>query len=156
MKHLIKQIAVGLLFGFLVCLASPFTGGCWYSFCGDRFEQEWLDKAIQHIQVLKNNCPDPELRGVLEYTITRYSRVGAWDVMVLPLANCWKGWKTLGCNCPWCPGITLDPEVLDYPSHEGALVLVHEAAHDYYPYFHPLVNPLMDKIEKLCEINYGR
>ena len=92
----------------------------------------------------------PDLQGVLDYTIRRYNHIGAWDVMVLPLSCPEPGCKVLGINCPWCPGVTLDPEVLSYPIHEGALILVHEALHDYWPYFgHAHVNPRIEKLEAM-------
>ena len=132
----------------VVFLAIPFLTGAWYAGCGDRYaEQAWLDKAIRHLKVLRLTCHDPEVCGVLDNTIRRYNRIGPWDVMVVPLANPTQ--KTLGANWPFCPGVTLDPEVLTYPIHEGALILAHEACHDYWPYFHPYVDPLVRKVESL-------
>jgi hypothetical protein len=39
---------------------------------------------------------------------------------------------------------------LEFPIHDGAMVLVHEALHDYWPCFgHAHVDPMMERIEKL-------
>ncbi len=131
-----------------VFLAIPFFAGAWYAGCGDRLaEQAWLDRAIWHLKILRTTCQDPEVCVVLDYTIDRYNKIGPWDVMVMPLTN--PRGRTLGANWPFCPGITLDPEVLSYPIHEGALILAHEACHDFYPYFHPYVDPLVKKVEAL-------
>ena len=133
----------GLLYGALLWLSLPFIGGCYYVGCGPRPEQEWLDKVIAHIQTLHSD--DPEVQGVIDYTLARYSRIGPWDVMVAPLA---APEGAAGMNCPWCPGLTLDPQVLSYPIPLGAEVLLHEAGHDYYPFFHPWVDPLINRVEQ--------
>jgi hypothetical protein len=40
--------------------------------------------------------------------------------------------------------------VLFYPVHEGAMVLVHEATHDYWPCWgHSYVTPTMKRMEVL-------
>jgi hypothetical protein len=146
-----SKFARGIVFGLLLYLVAPALAGTWYTGCGDRYtEQLWLNRAVRHLKVLRLRCTDPDLQGVLDYTIHRYNRIGAWDVMVLPLSCPEPGCKVLGINCPWCPGVTLDPEVLSYPIHEGALILVHEALHDYWPYFgHAHVDPRIEKLEAL-------
>jgi hypothetical protein len=122
-----------LLLGFyLGWLAPPYVGGLWYSLCGGHhYEQQWLDKAILHLKDMRAHCDDPDLAGILDYTITRYHRVGAWDVMMAPCV----GMSTIGINTPHCPGLTIDPEVLTWPSEMGALVVVHEAMHNFPPYY---------------------
>jgi hypothetical protein len=143
-----RSVLRGLLYSILVAVSFPFFLGAWYSGCGDRYaEQAWLNRAVRHLKVLRLTCHDPEVCDVLDYTIRRYNHIGPWDVMVMPLTN--PRGRTLGANWPFCPGITLDPEVLGYPIHEGALILAHEACHDYWPYFHPYVDPLVKKVEAL-------
>jgi hypothetical protein len=141
-----------VVYALLVQLSLPFIGGAYYGQCGDRGPEQWyLDRCIAHLRVLRDRCHEPDLHGVLDYTIRRYNRIGAWDVMVIPLSGpAFTRYKTIGCNCPWCPGITLDPCVLEFPVHDGAMVLVHEALHDYWPCFgHAHVDPMMERIEKL-------
>ena len=113
-------------------------------------EQAWLDQAIIHIAWLRDYCDnDPELQGVLDYTIQRYHRIGPFDVAV---ACCdWPGSErgsVLGVNNPLIPGVTLDISTLQLPLHAGAMILVHEALHDYPPYLgHSYVDPMMEKLE---------
>lgn len=114
-------------------------------------EQLWLDRAVNHLVELRQGCKDPELQDVLDYTIERYDRIGPFGVAV---GRCnWYMMPTrghvLGLNNPLCPGITLDIDLLtDYSLHQGAMILVHEALHDYPPYFgHSHVSPVMDKLE---------
>ncbi len=140
-----------LLAAVLLNCVPPYVAGLWYAACGHRkYEQAWLDRAIQYLTVLHGRCDDPQLRDVLAYTIKRYDRIGAWGVMVLP---CWSPFpdeRVLGINWPLCPGLTLDPEVLHYPIHEGALILVHEALHDCWPCWgHGHVDPIMERLEQL-------
>jgi hypothetical protein len=130
------QVIQGILLGLFLGLTPPFIGGVWYSLCGDhRYEQEWLDEATAHLKDMRAACDDPDLCEILDYTIARYHRAGAWDVMVAPCFGVYgNGNKTIGINVPWCPGITIDPEVLTWDAEDGAIVVVHEALHDYYPY----------------------
>ncbi|MFA5344709.1 MAG: hypothetical protein WC315_00305 [Candidatus Omnitrophota bacterium] len=145
--HVIKL----LLIAIAIEVALPFAGGIWYSNCGERYvEQVWLDRAIFHLKILRRRCTDPELISVLDYTINRYHHVGGFDVMVAPCFSPGRDYKIIGLNQPYCPGVTIDPEVMFYPIHEGALVLVHEALHDYFPYWgHSHVTPIMKRIEAL-------
>jgi len=146
-KFNLTQLAKLILVALIGFMATPFIGGAYYSLSGNHaYEQRCLDHYVDYLQELRTN--DPELKGILDYTIRRYSRIGAWDVAFIPLIAS-SGFKTIGYNCPWTPGLTLDTEVLGYSPREGAMVLVHEAAHDYYPYFHPFIDPLMKKIEHL-------
>ena len=127
----------------------PYVGGVYYYCCGDRpAEQIWLDRAILHLRILRGFTDDQELKAILTYTIERYNKIGAWDVMILPLISTAPGAKVIGCNFPWCPGVTLDPEVLHYPIAVGSLVLVHESLHDTY-LGHDIINPLMERIERI-------
>lgn len=116
---------------------------------GGLTEQYWLDCAVDHLRTLRLDCDDPELDEVLEYTIRRYNRIGPFDVAVsrcdlYPLHD-----NTLGLNNPLVPGITIDIDVLHrYSIHTGAMILVHEALHDYPPYVgHSHVTPVMNKLE---------
>ena len=139
---------VGYVIAFFFVL--PFIGGLYYATTGPHiYEQIWLDRAIDHLKVLKTRTSDPDLQRVLDYTIARYSKIGPWDVAVMPLLS-FPGDKTLGENCPWCPGVTLDYETLQYPIHTSSLLLVHEALHDWWPCFgHSQVNGRIEKLERL-------
>jgi len=131
-------------------LAAPFVGGLYYMTTGEHtYEQIWLDKAIDHLKVLKTRTDDPDLQNVLDYCIARYHKIGPWDVMVMPLAS-FPGDKTLGMNSPFCPGVTLDYETLQHPIGTGSLILVHESLHDWWPCFgHSQVTPRIEKLERL-------
>jgi hypothetical protein len=140
----------GFILGLLIGLLGPFITG--YLSYGTQFggvvEQMWLNKAIEHLGELRHNCEDPELCDVLDYTIDRYNKIGPFDVAVsrcnwYPLEG-----EILGMNNPLVPGVTLDINVLMLPLHNGAMILVHEALHDYYPYLgHGHVNPIMTRLE---------
>lgn len=120
---------------------------------GGIVEQLWLDKTIDYLALLKAKCPeeDVELREVLTYAMQRYNRIGPFDVAV---SRCdWyplQGGRVLGVNNPLCPGITLDINVLRMPISDGAMIVVHESLHDYYPYVgHGHVDPVMARLEAL-------
>jgi hypothetical protein len=126
----------GALCGLLIMLVMPFIGGAYYSMTGPHDdEQVYVDLCVHHLKSMRAACPDPELQGILDYTIQRYNHVGPWDIMVMPLQGQGPGGKVIGCNCPWCPGISLDPCNFLYPPEDTALVILHEAMHDYYPCF---------------------
>ena len=136
---IVRELICCIIVGVAVFMASPFAAGFYYDYCGPRAtEQGWLNRAIYDLKIMRFKA-DPETKAILDYTINRYNRIGGFDVMVMPI-------PAAGMNCPFCPGITLDPEVLEYPIHEGALILVHEAMHDYYPYFHPWIDSRMRKV----------
>jgi hypothetical protein len=127
-----------MLLGFYVGWFAPsYGGGVWYSLCGNHaYEQSWLNQAIAHVKLLRAHCDDPDLTRILDYTLARYHRVGAWDVMFAPcIGGLHPGYKTIGVNCPHCPGLTLDTELLSWDADDGALILIHEAMHDFYPYY---------------------
>lgn len=98
--------------------------------CGGTAEQIWLDAVIARVEQLRDNCNDPELRHVLDYTARRYRKVGPYGVQIR-----YCGPWAAALNVPHCPGVTIDPEVIDYSMNLGVTVLVHEARHDYFPYF---------------------
>lgn len=153
MKANCKRVVIlalrAVILGLLIQLSFPFIGGVYYSTCGDRgLEQAYLDRCIAHLQIMRVVCSDPDLQGILDYTIRRYRRIGAWDVMVMPLHSI--GGKIIGCNCPWCPGITLDTSLLLWPPEDTALIVAHEAMHDYYPFFgHGHINAREEKLYRL-------
>ena len=130
-----------------IVLAQPFIGGVYYSLCGDHAdEQDYLDLCISRLKVLRAHTADPDLQDVLDYAIRRYHKVGAWDVIFCPLT----GNRVIGCNCPWCPGITLDDSLLLGEPEDAALTIAHEAMHDYFPYFgHAHVTPRENKLKEL-------
>ncbi len=148
------------LYALLVELSIPFLGGVYYGLTGDHgSEQQYLDRSVAHLKLMRAFCDDPDLQGVLDYTIRRYGKVGGWDVMFMPLAGPVvapgsQAGKAVGCNCPWCPGVTLDTCLLiDFPPEETALVLAHEALHDYWPYFgHDHIRPREKKLQELSDL----
>ena len=74
-------------------------------------------------------CEDPEMIVAFEQAL-KYRRVGLFGVRVMQLPEAYHGF-----NWPTCPGITIDEEVQHIGLKYGALVIVHEAMHDLYPYF---------------------
>ena len=136
---------------FLVMQVVPPTiGGIYYYGCGDRYaEQFWLNRVIHELLVERAHSTDPELNDLIDYTIRRYNHVGAWDVMIMPLFGSFGDREVIGCNCPFCPGLTLDPHVMDYDLKTAANVLLHEACHDYFPYIHTCIDPKMKRLKIL-------
>jgi hypothetical protein len=155
-RELARSIITVFVTAVAVQLSLPFIGGVYYSLCGSHdTEQAWLDRATLHLQRMRDATDDPDLQGILDYTLQRYSRIGAWNVMVMPLTTplTHPGCKVIGCNCPWCPGLTLDTCLLLWPSDEVAIVLAHEAMHDYRPFFgHGHIN---DREQKLYELSHA-
>lgn len=152
---LIYKLLRGMILGIILGLSAPYVIGYLSYGCsfGGVVEQIWLDKAIDHLAILKANCPedDAQLREVLTYAMQRYNRIGPFDVAV---SRCdwypFQGGHVLGINNPIVPGITLDIDVLRLPISDGAMILVHESLHDYYPYAgHKHVNPVMARLEAL-------
>lgn len=140
-----------LLSIFLFIFVLPWASGflSYGANSGGLAEQLWLDCVIDHLRTLRLDCDDPELDEVLEYTIHRYSCIGPFDVAV---SRCdWYPFQdhTIGLNNPLIPGVTIDIDVLhQYSIHTGAMLLVHEALHDYPPYLgHGHITPVIDKLE---------
>jgi|WetSurMetagenome_2_1015567.scaffolds.fasta_scaffold122668_3 hypothetical protein len=139
------------IFMILMCFI-PYIVGAYYNACIPRTaytysitaEQQWLDRVIEHLKTIKS----PELQPIIDYTITRYNKIGGFDVAILPLPAS-DDMEYMGWNCLGCPGVTLDPKVMRLPIHQGAKILLHEAAHDFYPYVHPLIDEKMRKINEL-------
>jgi len=146
-----RVLRSALLGVFLFIFVLPWASGflSYGTNSGGLAEQLWLDCVIDHLQTLRLNCDDPELDEVLEYTIHRYNRIGPFDVAV---SRCnWYPFQdhTVGLNNPLVPGVTIDISVLHQDSiHYGAMLLVHEALHDYPPYIcHGHITPVIDKLE---------
>ena len=150
-KQTCWAVVKALVIAHVVLLSVPFIGGVYYSLTGDHSdEQVFLDECIAHLKDCRAACKDKDLCGVLDFAIRRYNKIGPWDVMFLPLADpnpFDKDGKVIGCNCPWCPGITLDPCLLRWSPEAAAMVLAHESMHDYFPYFgHAHVTPREQKL----------
>lgn len=146
--RILRSVFLGIL---LLTFVLPWANGflSYGTNSGGLAEQLWLDCVIDHLRTLRLDCNDPELDEVLEYTIRRYSRIGPFDVAV---SRC--DWypshdKILGLNNPLVSGVTIDIDVLhQYSIHTGAMILVHEALHDYPPYVcHGHIIPITDKLE---------
>jgi len=143
-------------YALIVQLGVPFVGGVYYSLTGDHIaEQQYLDRCIVHLRMMRACCDDSDLNDILDYTIRRYHKVGAWNVMFLPLTGpvIVPGGKAIGCNCPWCPGVTLDTCLLiEFSPEESAIVLAHEALHDYWPFFgHDHINAREKRLHELSD-----
>ncbi len=149
MRRILRLFVIVMAAPIFVCVA-PYVGGLYYMTTGAHpVEQVWLDEATAHLKVLRANTDGPDLQNVLDYCIGRYNKIGPWDVMVAPLPS-YPGDKTLGANLPMCPGVTLDYEVLNMPLRDGALVLVHESLHDWWPCFgHSQVTPRINRLYEL-------
>lgn len=91
------------------------------------YEKQQFAKAIRILQLEHKLCENPERKEVIAYALKRYNKLGRFDVSIFHVAFC------AGINAPWCPGITIDPKFIDNP-HTFAMLILHEAAHDYYPY----------------------
>lgn len=64
-----------LVFGILFQVSFPFLGGVYYSMCGDHSdEQHYLDDCISHLKIMRAACDDPDLQGILDYTIHAITR----------------------------------------------------------------------------------
>jgi hypothetical protein len=136
-----KEVALTTL-GLLLF---PYLVSAYYACSGERYvEQMWLDRILAHVRTIK----DPELQPLIAYTLKRYSTIGAFDVMIMPCIKTPTA-QYVGANVPYCPGLTIDPQVMDWGPHDGAKVLLHEAAHDFFPYFHPIINNLTDQVDGL-------
>lgn len=124
-----KHIRVGWCFrtAILVLLLFPWIVA--FAPHGGQSEQAWLDTVIVHLEKSRDECTDPEMKEIIEYTIRRYDRIGPFGVRVVQLPE-----GSLGVNSPFCPGITLDESNMRWHESFGAVILVHEAMHDYWPY----------------------
>lgn len=93
------------------------------------WNQAKLDRIISRVERLEDACDEQKLKGILNYTAYRYRTVGRFGVRIqrLPMAA--------GLNVPWCPGCIIDSEIWSYPDDIVLTILVHEAHHDYYPWF---------------------
>ena len=152
LRRVLVSLLMCLSIAIGVHIALPVSGGVYYSLCGKHIEeQEFLDKCIIHLELCRAYCDDDDLCGVLDYTIRRYGKVGAWDVMFMPLIDISPpGYHVVGCNAPWVPGITLDTCTLRWTPAEAAMVVAHEAMHDYYPYLgHAHITPREHKLWKV-------
>ena len=130
-----------LILCILIPMSLPYTVGVYYSLLGNRdVEQQWLDEVINHLKLERAICKDREKKEALDYCIQRYNKIGAWDVSIMPLI------QADGCNLPWCPGLTIDPEVMLYPIHDGAMVVLHESLHDGWFNMHPFIDAKMERI----------
>jgi hypothetical protein len=134
-----------------VTMTPPYIGGIYYSCCGSHLEEQiWLDRCVMQIRLWEKITPDPELKEILNYAATKYNKIGAWHIMVFPLP-CWPGEKVLGCNNPYCPGITIDTSVSHLPIRIGAHIIIHESLHDTY-LGHSVITPIMERVDNIGRI----
>jgi len=111
----------------LIVLIFPWV--CSFAPGGGAEEQRWLDDVIVVLEESRDACDDPEMKEIIDYTIQRYNRIGTFKVKVVQLQE-----SVIGYN-PLCPGVMLDESLTEYDPIYGAQVLVHEAMHDYWPFF---------------------
>ncbi len=97
---------------------------------GGGVEQRWLDDVLTHLEARLEVCEDTEMREVMEYVLRHYDRVGIFKVRVVQLPE-----GVAGLNNPLCPGIVIDSTILLDSVEVGAFIIVHEAMHDYPPWF---------------------
>lgn len=140
-------VVVSLFLTTILGVVFSFIGH--FSTFGGNAEQQWLDQCVKHMYLLRATCDDPDLQVILDYTVRRYNRIGPFDVAVTCLWQMPFQQEVIGINTPLVPGISVDLELLNMSIHAGTIVLVHEAAHDYWPYIHPLVDTLTNKIDRL-------
>jgi hypothetical protein len=120
-----------LLLAVFLALVIPYIGALVIPCSRTAEDKAWLAKVIVRVEQLRDDCDDPELRDVLAYTARRYRRLGAFDVSI---RECGEG--VLGMNAPHCPGVTINSRVVDdFPIDMGVIVLVHEAYHDFFPFY---------------------
>jgi len=116
----------GLLIGALIIFITPFLFAILHN-VGPHDRAQFAEAQRILAQRLMT-CDNPEKRAVIVYTLWRYDKLGPFDVAVCSTIRC------AGINAPWCPGITIDSAFLD-DSEVLADLLLHEALHDYPPYF---------------------
>jgi hypothetical protein len=119
-KRVLATVLVAILVGPYLGVLLPNGGTA---------EQAWLDQVIVEVETLRDKTDDPEIREVLEYTARRYRKIGPFSVHIRDCPG-----DIGGLNVPYCPGVTLDPFCLEDPQL-GMITLVHEAQHDYFPYW---------------------
>lgn len=139
------------LIATLVYLALPFAGALFD--CGSERDQRWLDAAITHLKLMQAECGDSDLQAVLDYTIQRYNKIGRFNVAVQWTVSINPNCRAMAYNAPWCPGLTLDHDLVEsYPIKFGAVILCHEALHDWFPYFgHDHIRDRERKLHDLSE-----
>jgi len=148
--RLLRTMLVATLFWLTIWLTMPLIVGTtsYYTTFGGIAEQKWLDDVIRDLKWLRTRCNEPDLQEVLDYTIRRYDRIGPFNVAVTRIPQVDRDY-VVGCNNPLVPGLTIDLDVLQYSIHDGAMVLVHEALHDYWPCLgHAHVDPIMKRLER--------
>ena len=97
---------------------------------GGEVEQRRLDEILTHLEARMEVCEDDKMREVMEYTLGKYNTIGPFGVRVVQLPE-----SILGLNTPFCRGVTIDSGVLLESDTMGAHILLHEAMHDYPPWF---------------------
>jgi hypothetical protein len=92
-------------------------------------EEAWLADAVEYLERQRLLAIHPDDQALLDYTLKHYSQRGRFGVRFHPSP------AGAAHNVPWCPGITIDPSSLTYSPSVSAEILVHEAQHDYFPWF---------------------
>lgn len=91
-----------------------------------------LDRLVGTMEEMRWDCDDPELRDLLDYTSRQYRYISRWSVRIVDYGNL----GIAGLNWPHMPGLTLDRWFWDECDDNTLIgLMLHEAMHDYYPYF---------------------
>lgn len=125
-KHLCKRLCRCFVVSLLIVFIVPYFSVVLHR-AGPR-EHAQFAKAQQILTERLARCDHSGRREALAYTLERYDRLGSYNVAVFSVGDC------AGINIPWVSGITIDPKFFDYPEVLADLLL-HEAMHDYPPYF---------------------
>jgi hypothetical protein len=91
-----------------------------------------LDRLVGTMEAIQRDCKNPELRNLLGFTSQQYRYISRWNVRIVD----WGDLGIAGMNWPHLPGMTLDRWFWD-ECDDNILIglMLHEAMHDYYPYF---------------------
>ncbi len=91
-----------------------------------------LDRLVGTMEEMQRDCKNPELRDLLEFTSQQYRYISRWSVRIVDYGDL----DIAGINWPHLPGMTLDRWCWDECDDNTLIgLMLHEAMHDYYPYF---------------------
>lgn len=91
-----------------------------------------LARLVGTMEEMQRTCKKPELRDLLEFTSQQYRYISRWSVRIVDYGDL----DIAGLNWPHMPGMSLDRWCWD-ECDDNILIglMLHEAMHDYYPYF---------------------
>ncbi len=140
----ICYVAVGTVIGLFITFISlfPYPGG--------KPEQVWLNHAISYLREIRDICPkNLLLYDRLTYTIENYNKVGVFNVSFQNISSI----GLVGYNDPYIPGIVVNERLLNTPIHYGAGIVLHEALHDWFPYYgHDHIDNIMYQYNLIVQV----